>query len=86
MAIYPLNMAPIGVNPWENAFQTIPDISFFGAQKIFLAFFLFFKFGVNCFSSILHFVEELGIFEGHWQSKIIACSSRIFSLWSLAEG
>jgi hypothetical protein len=30
-------MAPIGVKLWENAFQTIPNISFFDAEKIFLA-------------------------------------------------
>ena len=30
-------MAPIGVKLWENAFQTIPNISFFNAEKIFLA-------------------------------------------------
>ena len=28
MAVYPSNMAPIGVKLWENAFQMIPDISF----------------------------------------------------------
>ena len=26
-------MAPIGSKLWENAFQTIPDISFFDAEK-----------------------------------------------------
>ena len=30
-------MAPIGAKLWENAFQTIPDISFFDAEKCFLA-------------------------------------------------
>ena len=30
-------MAPIGVKLWENAFQTIPNISFFDAEQIFLA-------------------------------------------------
>ena len=30
-------MAPIGVKLWENAFQTIPNISFFDVEKIFLA-------------------------------------------------
>ena len=30
-------MAPIGVKLWENAYQTIPNISFFDAENIFLA-------------------------------------------------
>ena len=30
-------MAPIGVKLWENAFQTIPNISFFDAENIFFA-------------------------------------------------
>ena len=33
MAVYPSNMAPIGVKLRENAFQTIPDISFFHVEK-----------------------------------------------------
>ena len=37
MAVYPSNMAPFGLKLWENAFQTIPNISFFDAEKIFLA-------------------------------------------------
>ena len=42
-------MAPIGVKLWENAFQTIPNISFFNAENFFLAkffdenFFLYFE-------------------------------------------
>ena len=32
-------MAPIGVKLWENAFQTIPNISFFDAEKILAKFF-----------------------------------------------
>ena len=32
-AVYPPRMAPIGAKLWENAFQTIPDISFFDAEK-----------------------------------------------------
>ena len=30
-------MAPIGAKLWENAFQTIPNISFFGVENFFLA-------------------------------------------------
>ena len=37
MAVYPSNMAPFGLKLWENAFQTIPNISFFDAEKNFLA-------------------------------------------------
>ena len=33
MAVYPSNMAPFGLKLWENAFQTIPNISFFDAEK-----------------------------------------------------
>ena len=33
MAVYPSRMAPIGAKLWENAFQTIPDISFFDAEN-----------------------------------------------------
>ena len=33
-AVYPSNMAPIGLKLGQNAFQTIPDISFFDAPKV----------------------------------------------------
>ena len=33
MAVYPPRMAPFGLKLWENAFQAIPDISFFDAEK-----------------------------------------------------
>ena len=33
MAVYPLRMAPFGLKLCQNAFQTIPDISFFDAEK-----------------------------------------------------
>ena len=39
MTVYPLNKAPIGVKLCQNAFQTIPNISFFDAPKIFFATF-----------------------------------------------
>ena len=29
-------MVPIGTKLWENAFQTIPDVSFFDAEKVFV--------------------------------------------------
>ena len=34
-AVYPPRMAPFGLKLWENAFQTIPDISFFDVEKKF---------------------------------------------------
>ena len=33
MAVYPPRMAPFGFKLWENAFQMIPDISFFDVRK-----------------------------------------------------
>ena len=36
MAVYPSNMAPFGLKLWENAFQTIPNISFFDVEFFFL--------------------------------------------------
>ena len=35
LSFYPPKMAPFGFKLWENAFQTIPDISFFDAEKTF---------------------------------------------------
>ena len=32
-AVYPSRMAPFGLKLWENAFQTIPNISLFDAEK-----------------------------------------------------
>ena len=32
-AVYPPRMAPFGLKLWENAFQTIPDISFFDVEN-----------------------------------------------------
>ena len=32
-AVYPPRMAPLGLKLWENAFQTIPDISFFDVEQ-----------------------------------------------------
>ena len=39
-AVYPSRMAPFGLKLWENAFQTIPNISFFDAEKKFWQNFL----------------------------------------------
>ena len=32
-SVYPPRMAPFGLKLWENAFQMIPDISFFDAEN-----------------------------------------------------
>ena len=40
MAVYPSNMARTPAKLWENAFQTIPDVSFFDVGKIFSTTFL----------------------------------------------
>ena len=32
MSVYPSKMAPFGFKLWQNAFQTIPDISFFDSE------------------------------------------------------
>ena len=37
MVVYPSHFAPFGLKIWENAFQTIPNISFFDAEKVVLA-------------------------------------------------
>ena len=49
MTVYPLNMASTGVKLWENAFQMIPNISFFDAPKILVIFFQQFTVGVDLF-------------------------------------
>ena len=50
-AVYPSRMAPIGAKLCQNAFQTIPDVSFFDAKKFFrrnfwIENFVFCQFGV----------------------------------------
>ena len=65
MAVYPSRMAPIGAKLWENAFRMIWNISFFNAEKIFLA-----KIKKKSLQVIFCFqetgvLEELGRFERH---------------------
>ena len=66
MAVYPSNIAPIGVKLWENAVQTLPDISFFEDQNKLLAIFLSKNWRRFCCQEP-YVLEELGIFECHWQ-------------------
>ena len=39
MAVHPLRMAPFGLKLWENAFQMIPNISFFDVEHFYRFFF-----------------------------------------------
>ena len=82
MAVYPSSMAPIGVKLWENAFQTIPDISFFNTQKLCWPSRLS-KCRRRSFFQESFFLEELGIVECHWQIPRQKSSpvSRLFSLY-----
>ena len=66
MALYPSRMAPIGTKLWENAFQTILDISFFDINpKKMDAAFRKNRFFV-CRSLVL---EEQRFFERHRQIR-----------------
>ena len=60
---YPLNKARIGVKFGQNAFRTIPDISCFDVKQ----FFAIFKRKKTFFFQESRVLEELGIFERHWQ-------------------
>ena len=55
-AVYPSNMARIAVKLWQNAFQTICNLSFFDAENFFLDFFFAKIFGFFKKSEVL---EEL---------------------------
>ena len=75
-------MASISVKLWENAFQTIPNMSFFDAQKfgdLFSDFFVFMFFSLE--ELIRNFVASLA----DSPSKIIACSLFIFFSTILGE-
>ena len=56
-------MAPFGVKLWENAFQTIPDIQFFDAQKNFSAIFVFELFRVDFFFKKVAFWRSYGFLD-----------------------
>ena len=57
MAVYPPRMAPFGLKLWGNAFQTIPDFSFFNAEKKIGEFFGSKK---PCFAILARFVRSYG--------------------------
>ena len=73
MAVYPSNMAPIGVKLWENAFQTIPDISFFDPEKKMVKFFDE-KFHRQNFRQK---IDKMPVFEELWVFDMIGrCASK----------
>ena len=61
-------MAPIGLKLWENAFQVIPDISFFDAQKVCVGKILR-QHPENGFNKVT-VLEELCRFGRHWQMRL----------------
>ena len=63
-------MAPFGVKLWENAFQTIPDIQFFDAQKNFWAIFFSQKVRVDFFFQESGVLEELWFFGRDGQMRL----------------
>ena len=69
MAVYLSNTAPIGAKIWENAFQTIPNISFFHAEKK-----MWRKFSVRK-NSFLRFLLGFCGFGGLWTSKSASASN-----------
>ena len=56
-------MAPFGVKLWENAFQTIPDIEFFDAQKTFRRFVFQKQFRVDFFFKKVAFERSYGFLD-----------------------
>ena len=71
--VYPPRIAPFGLKLWENAFQTIPDISFFDATKLFFdKNFRQKKIATPKISKIskVPVLEELWIFGRHWQIRL----------------
>ena len=92
-AVYPPRMAPISLKLWENAFQVIPDISFFDAHKYFLRQSLLAQ---KQFSSTSQkFFQQSACFEGAVQvytplayaaRKFIARTIGVSLLRPLAEG
>ena len=74
MVVYPPRMAPFGLKLWENAFQMIPDISFFDAggkkiDKIFDKNFRLKNSPKNCFRK-LPVLEERRYFGPHQQIRL----------------
>ena len=89
-AVYPPRMAPIGLKLCQNAFQTIPDISFFDVQKLFFVNLFQKTFGVpgRFFSMICSFWKSwiiLSVF-GVFYAKNNPISPKVQVSTFLAEG
>ena len=76
MAVYPPNMAPVGVKNWENAFQTIPDFSFFDINKIWVGKKLHRK--ISVFAVLVRFSRSCGETGDRTESGVKCCSRYAF--------
>ena len=65
-------MAPIGLKLCQNAFQTIPDMSFFDADKKTNANFSSGK--IQFFASVARFLRSYGQIDFKFESGIESCS------------
>ena len=85
-AVYPPRMAPIGAKLCQNAFQTIPDIWFFDALKIFSMKFLDRKWSIK--SKIVRFggATNFWALPSNSPRKITPFPPNFKSLRSLARG
>ena len=63
-------MAPIGAKLGQNAFQTIPNVSFFDTEKKVLDDFFPKNFGTRFFFQETGVSDEPGIFERHQQIRL----------------
>ena len=63
-------MAPIGAKLGQNAFQTIPNVSFFDTEKKFWMIFFPKNFGTRFFFQETGVSDEPGIFERHQQIRL----------------
>ena len=62
-------MAPFGLKLWENAFQTIPDISFSDTKKKFWTIFLQKNLILELFFQETGDLGEPDTFVRHWQIR-----------------
>ena len=67
-AVYPPRMARTAAKLWENAFRTIPDISFFDAEQNFVGKQISKK--IPAQNQLVDILEELRWFERHWQMRL----------------
>ena len=62
-------MAPFGLKLWENAFQTIPDISFSDTEKNVWTIFFTKNLILEIFFQEIGELGEPDTFERHWQIR-----------------